>query len=126
MGAVLQAEEFQHERVFDEVGSFFHDLPLTGEAADFLLVPAESKALVETAGNLALKLPDRPLVCRGFDFVKAALGGVIQGEQFDVVGPAESEVTGKFVHLLLAGQGGPLGFGQNPRRCPGFWQLTRS
>jgi hypothetical protein len=75
MRAVIQAEELQHERVFDEVGGFFYDLAFAGEATDFIFVAAEGKALVKAAGDLALKLTDGPLVGGGLDLVESALGG---------------------------------------------------
>lgn len=34
-----------------------------------------------------------PLVGGGLDLVKTSLGAVVQGEQFDVMGPAKAEAT---------------------------------
>ena len=115
-----EAEELQDERVLDEIGGFFHDLALGGEAADFFLVPGKGEALVEGGGDLALEFADRPLVGGGFDLVEAALGGVGQREEFDVVGPAEFEGAGKFPQDFRAGQGEPWAFFRFPRQCLGF------
>ncbi len=80
-----------HRWCWDKIGGFFHDLTLGGEAADFLLIPAEGEALVKRVGDLAAEFTHTPLVGGGFDFVKPALVGGADGEEFDVVGPAEGE-----------------------------------
>jgi hypothetical protein len=76
----FEPEEFQNERVLDEVGGFFHDLPLNGESANFVLVAAEGESLVKAAGNLSLEFSHAPLVGGGLDLVKSAFVGVIQSE----------------------------------------------
>ncbi len=106
---MFETEELQHERVLDEIGGFFHDLPLGGEAADFFLVPAEGEALVEGAGNLALKLAHAPLVGSGLDLVEAALVRGFDGEKFDVVGPAEGEAADDVVDGFDQPRGKRLG-----------------
>ena len=59
-GALVEAEEFEDERFFEEVFRLRDDLPLAGEAFDAGLVPAESEALVEAGGFLAFEFADVP------------------------------------------------------------------
>ena len=125
MRAIFETEELQYERVLDEIGGFFHDLALNGEPTDFVFVPTEGETLVEAAGDLPLEFANGPLVGGGLDLVEPALGGVVQREQFDVVGPAEGEAAGKIAHHFAAGQGWPLANGRNPRRCLGFLRCFR-
>jgi hypothetical protein len=96
---------------WEKIGGFFHDLALGGEAAYFFLVPGQGEALVKGGGDLALEFADSPLVGGGFDLVEAALGGVGQREQFDVVGPAEGERVHQVPQLSLRqGQAAGGGF----------------
>ena len=62
------------KRILDEISGFFNDLPLGGQAADFVLVAGERQPLVEGSVDLAAQLAHTPLVCCGFDFVKMAFG----------------------------------------------------
>lgn len=87
----LQAEELQHERLFQQILRPDDDLSLLRELADACLVPAERKALVKTGGFLALQLRHRPSSVRGLDLVEAAFVRVFDGEEDEVVGPTEGE-----------------------------------
>ena len=101
MRVVLQTEELEDERILEQIRGFLDDLPFGSEAADFLLVPAEGEPLVEGTGDLPLKLPHGPLPGGGLDLVKTTLCGVVEGEQFDVVGPAKGERVQQAKHLSL-------------------------
>ena len=122
---LLQTQKFQYERVLDEVGGFFHDLPLDCQATDLVLVPAKCKSLVETAGNLSLQFSHAPMSGSGLDLVETSLGGIVQREQLDVVGPAQCEAAGKIAHHFPTGLVWPLAFGQIPRRRLGFLGFSR-
>jgi hypothetical protein len=99
-GLVIEAEEFEDERLFQQVLWADDDLAFAGEFADAFFVAAKGEALVEAGGFLALEFWDGPAGVGGFDFVEAAFGGVFDGEEGDVMGPAEGE--GRFARRRLA------------------------
>lgn len=87
----FQAQEFQHERVFDDVGSFFHHLTFPGESTDVVFVAAQRQPFIKRAGDLAFQFPYTPTVPGGFDFIELSFVGVVDGEKRHVMGPAERE-----------------------------------
>ena len=82
----------------DEMVGLLHDLALSGESADFFLVPGKGEAFVGRTGDLALEFADTPLIVGGFDFIKSAFVRGIDGEEFDVVGPTEGEAAEEIFH----------------------------
>ncbi len=90
---LLQAEEFQHHRVLDQVRRLLDHLSLAGEAADLMLVAAEGEPLVQGAVQLPLEFADTPAIVRGLDLVETAGLGVGHGQKRDLVRPAEGEMV---------------------------------
>ena len=79
-GLLVEAEEFEDERILQDVFGLRDDLPLAGEAFDARFVAAEGEAVVEGGGFLAAEFGERPAFVGGFNLVKAALVGVFDGE----------------------------------------------
>jgi hypothetical protein len=75
-GAFIEPEEFEHIRIFDEVGGLLDDLALLGEGFDLVFVTTQGEALKEAAVDLALEFAQTPIVGRGLDFVEATLIGI--------------------------------------------------
>ena len=65
------------------------NLPLACQLADALFVATQCKSFVEAAVELALEFAQCPVLAGGFDFVEAALVGILDAEQEDVVRPTE-------------------------------------
>ena len=99
---LVEAEELQDQRLFQQVIDALHDLPFVSQLADAVFVPAEREAFVKTAVELALEFADFPILRGGFDLVEAALIGILDAEQEDVVRPAQSE--GAWLDLSRRGQ----------------------
>ena len=75
----------EDERLLEEISRVFDGVAVAGEAADAALVAAEVEALVKAKIELAAEFADGPVLGGGFDFVKAALVGVLDAEEEDVV-----------------------------------------
>jgi len=70
MGALLQAEEFQDERILHDVLWSDDFLALVGEREDNILVAAGGQAIVKVGSDLALEFTARPAFAGGFGFVE--------------------------------------------------------
>ena len=70
-------EELEDERIAEEVGRFFHSVPLIGQLQDLLLVLAGSEPQEERRFLLALEVPDTPSLPQGFLLVKASFQGIL-------------------------------------------------
>jgi hypothetical protein len=114
-GLFVEAEEFEDEGFFEEVVGLGDDLTLPGEAFYAVLVAAEGDAFVEAGGFLASEFRHGPAFVGGLDFVETALVGVLDGEEFDVVGPAQGEGAGEFCRRFLLN----VERGHFPRQCLG-------
>jgi hypothetical protein len=90
-GALVEAEEFEDERLLEQVARLGDGLAFLGEAADAVFVAAQGQALVEAGIELAAEFADGPVLGGSFDFVEASLVGVFDGEEENVVGPAQGE-----------------------------------
>jgi hypothetical protein len=91
--ALVQPEELEDERFFENVGRVGDDLSFFGEFSDALLVPAEGEAFVKAAVELAFQFANGPALIGGFDLVKAALVGVLDRKKEDVMSPAKAKVA---------------------------------
>ena len=83
---------------------------------------AEGEAFVKGTGDLALEFADAPLVGGGFDFVEPTFLRGFDGEEFDVVGPAEGEAADEIFHRFDEFRCGQMCGGQFNRRCRFFYQ----
>jgi hypothetical protein len=104
--ALVQAEELEDERFFENVGRVGDDLSFFGEFSDALLVPAEGEAFVKAAVELAFQFANGPAFIGGFDLVKAALVGVLDRKKEDVMSPAKAKgasVCSGFGHVEWCG-----------------------
>jgi hypothetical protein len=90
-----------------------------------LLVAATRKAFVEGTADLALEFADAPLVGGGLDLVDAAFFGGVDGEELDLVGPAEGEDVGEFTRNLPVRQGRALDLRGNSRQFLRFLRSIR-
>lgn len=94
--ALVQADEFEDEWFFENVGRVGDDLAFLRQPADARLVPAEGEALIETAVELALQFADGPVLRGGLNFIEAAFVGVFDAKEEDVVCPTQAERAGWF------------------------------
>ena len=83
-GLLVETEEFEDERILQDVFGLRDDLPLAGEAFYAGFVAAEGEALVEGGGFLAAEFGERPAFVGGFNLVKAALVGVFDGVEMSI------------------------------------------
>ena len=90
---VLEAKEFQHERIFD--GLFGRDC-VAGVGGLCLLehgsfVPRKCDAFIKLATDLPVKLPNGPPRPERLGLVKGSRFWTLDGKQPDVGGPRQSE-----------------------------------
>ena len=90
-GFFFQTQKFQDERILDEIRRFLDYLPLAGKPPYFVPVAAERQSFVQGTGDLPFQLAHAPLIPGRLDLVEGALIGVSDGQEGDVMGPAESE-----------------------------------
>jgi hypothetical protein len=100
-GLLVEAEEFEHERLFEEVFGLGDELPFAGEPFDSCLVAAESETLVKAGGFLATEFRFGPTFVGGLDLVEATLLRILDSEEHDVMGPTDSEWVVQFNRTLL-------------------------
>jgi hypothetical protein len=86
-GGFGQAEEFDDDGVFEQVGGFGDFLAFAGEAEETLFVLAGGEAFVEEAVDLAFEFAGGPVVLDGFDFLEGAGFGFVHAKERTVVRP---------------------------------------
>ena len=87
----IEAEEFEDVRFLEQILRRFDDLPLGGEAFHTGLVAAQQQALVQPGGSLTLQFGEGPVCAGGLNLVEAALVRILDGEEEDIVRPAQVE-----------------------------------
>ena len=65
-----EAEEFDDDRLLEDVGRLLRPQPLIGETEQTFLVTGFCEPLKEQGIDLAVEFPSGPAVAEGFDFVK--------------------------------------------------------
>ena len=88
----LEPEKFEGDGVFNHICRFFDRLPFVSEAHDFILISAESQALIQAGVHLALQLAHAPILGGAFNFVEAARGGIFDTDEDKVVRPRENKM----------------------------------
>jgi hypothetical protein len=94
--ALVEAEEFEDQWLLEQVDRPGDGLSFLGVAANAVFVATGGKALVEAGIELAAEFANGPVLGGGFDFVEAALVGVVDAEEEDVMRPAQREGAGGF------------------------------
>src|SRR6185437_12762710 len=74
---LIKAEEFEYQRLFQQVLYLGNNVSLLGELTDPLLVAAERETFVEAGVELPFELTHFPALRRGFDFVEASFSRIL-------------------------------------------------
>lgn len=93
-GAIAELEEFEDERVLDDVAGRGDFLAGLGELADLVGVLVAGQALEEEGADLAFKLSDRPILAGGLDLVEGPGEVIVNAKEDQVVRPGKNRREG--------------------------------
>jgi len=85
----VEVEELEHERLLEHVGRGRDLLPGAGQRAHRLGITLSGEPIEQQRADLALELPGRPALARGFDLVERAGFRPRHPHQDEVVGPPD-------------------------------------
>ena len=88
MGFFLQTEEFQHQRIFDQLARGLRQVALVGQTRHPFLVPTKSEPFIQAGFHLTLERAQIPAMAGSFYFIEHPFFRVGDAHKKNIMRPA--------------------------------------